>query len=175
MRDGLILLISGLVGIGGVVLWWQGSHATRPVDDHAITVVKSEPPPAPKRVVARPKRAPRTVEQAPAVAQEVQPVTEPAPAPAPVAVAHEPLPFPSSEEISKGVPEEAVTTKFGDPTLSLVTTSRGQVRGTYVYARQKGRQATVIQLLNGKVSSAYSKTAPVTASGLSIPRQHTAQ
>ena len=172
MRDGLILLISGLIGIGGVVLWWQSSHV-QPPPQHVVTVVKTEPPPAPKPVAARPKPAPAPVEAPVVVPQEAPPKPEPAPV---AVVARDPLPFPSSEEIANGAPEQAVTTKFGDPTLSLVTTSRGRVQGTYVYAREKGREATVIKLLDGKVASAYSKSAPVAASGLSIPRQqHAAQ
>lgn len=146
----------------------------QPPPQHVVTVVKTEPPAPPKPVAARPKPAPAPVEAPVVVPQEAPPKPEPLPV-ADVA-APEPLPFPSSEEIAKGAPEQAVTTKFGDPTLSLVTTSRGRVQGTYVYAREKGREATVIKLLDGRVASAYSKSAPVAASGLSIPRQqHTAQ
>jgi len=41
---------------------------------------------------------------------------------------------------------------------------------TFVYARDRGRLATVIHLEDGRVSSAYTKSSPPPAAGMSIPR-----
>jgi hypothetical protein len=167
MRDGLVLVLIGLIGIGGFFLWqtYSESRAPQPVNVSVESVV---PPPPPKAPAPREKPKPIVVNETPVVAV-VAPAPEPPPQPAVVPLP--PPPFPAVEEISSGAPAEVVTTKFGDPSLSLLTSTRGRMVGTYVYARDKGRQATVIQLEDGKVASAYSKNAPAQAAGLSVPRQ----
>lgn len=169
MKDGLVLFVLGLIGIGGFLLWqthgdlFQSASVGAPVE--SVVPPALAPPPAPKPA---PRVNPAPVVETPVVAEAAP---APAPPPAPPVVAPEPPPFPAVEEIANGAPSEVVTTKFGDPALSTLTSSGGRLLGTYVYARDKGREATVIQLEDGRVASAYSKNAPVPVSGLSIPRQ----
>jgi len=42
---------------------------------------------------------------------------------------------------------------------------------TMVYARERGRSATVIRIEDGKVAAAYTQTEPVVPPGLSAPRR----
>ena len=166
MKDGLVLFILGLVGIGGFLLWQAHTNAVQPVSSVTVPSDWTVPPPSPRAPKpAPPVKPPAPVVEAPPVAEVVA-----APEPPPV-VQPDPPPFPEVEEISSGAPAEVVTTKFGDPSLSLLTSSGGRMLGTYVYARDKGRQATVIQLEDGRVASVYSKSVPAQAVGLSIPRQ----
>ncbi len=171
MKDGLVLFVLGLIGIGGFLLWQTHGDLFRTASVSAP--VESNVQPAPAAPAPKPaprvKPAPRPVVETPAVVVEA--VAAPEPPPAPPVVPQEPPPFPAVEEIANGALSEAVTTKFGDPTLSMLTSNGGRMRGTYVYARDKGREATVVQMEDGRVATAYSKNAPVPASGLSIPRQ----
>ena len=167
MKDGLVLFVLGLIGIGGFLLWQTHGDPFRTASVSAPVESNAQPAPAPKPA-PRVKPAPPPAVDAPAV---VDAVVAPEPPPAPPVVPQEPLPFPAVEEIASGAPSEAVTTKFGDPALSMLTSNGGRMLGTYVYARDKGREATVVQLEDGRVATAYSKNAPAAASGLSIPRQ----
>ena len=69
--------------------------------------------------------------------------------------------------------EDSITGKYGDPTVSTVTSTGGHMVETMVYARERGRSATVIRIIeDGKVSRlAYSQTEPVVPPGLSAPRR----
>jgi hypothetical protein len=167
MKDGLVLVLIGLLGIGGFFLWQTYSNSLAPGQPVNVPVESFVPPP-PKPPAPREKPKPVVVKEAPVVAV-VPPAPEPPPQPAVVPLP--PPPFPAVEEISSGAPAEVVTNKFGDPSLSLLTSTHGRVVGTYVYARDKGRRALVIRLEDGKVASAYSKNAPAQAAGLSVPRQ----
>lgn len=170
MKDGLVLFVLGLIGIGGFLLWQTHGDSLRTassVSAPAESSVQPAPAPAPKPT-PRANPAPPPVVETPVVAEVV---AVPEPAPAPPVVPQEPPPFPAVEEIANGAPSEAVTTKFGDPALSMLTSNGGRMLGTYVYARDKGREATVVQLEDGRVATVYSKNAPAAASGLSIPRQ----
>ncbi len=67
----------------------------------------------------------------------------------------------------------AITGKYGDPALAAVTSTGGHMVETFVYSRNRGRNATVIRLEDGKVAAAYSQAEPFVPPGLSAPRRYT--
>jgi len=75
------------------------------------------------------------------------------------------------EQIPTGVHGDSITGKYGDPQLFAVTSTGGHMVETMVYARERGRSATVIRIEDGRVSSAYSQSEPVVPPGLSAPRR----
>jgi hypothetical protein len=107
----------------------------------------------------------------------VQEIAETTPAAEPVVVAaaavvhRDPPPFPVVEQIATGAHGDSITGKYGDPQLSAVTSTGGHVVETMVYARERGRSATVIRIEDGRVSSAYTQTEPAMPPGLSAPRR----
>jgi hypothetical protein len=169
MKDGVVLAVVLLMVAGGLFLWWTQTptHYGTPVADTQVQPPEPAPKPAPV-VKARPKP------------KKEEPVVEyaaPAPEPAPVVVAaapvvhRDPPPFPAVEQIPTGVHLDSITGKYGDPQLSAVTSTGGHMVETMVYARERGRSATVIRIEDGKVASAYSQTEPVVPPGLSAPRR----
>jgi hypothetical protein len=74
------------------------------------------------------------------------------------------------EQIEAGSHEEAITSTYGSPTVTTLTSSRGHMIENLIYKRPAGHSAAVIQLEDGKVSSAYTKPEPPQGEGLSIPR-----
>ena len=182
MRDGILLTVVVLIAGAGIYLWASHVDPTRPLEILTKHVEKRDSesgpqaqpfPPAPPAAVT-PKRVakPTVVSRPLAVVVEPAPVVEasappPAAAPAPPA---EPRPFPAVEQIQAGSHEEAITSAYGSPTVTTLTSSRGHVIENLVYARKGGHSAAVIQLEDGKVSSAYTKLEPPQVEGLSIPR-----
>ena len=59
--------------------------------------------------------------------------------------------------------------KYGTPAISVLTSDHGHVLNTYVYSKDKGRSETVIQLEDGKVASAVSKSTPTPPTGIEVP------
>ena len=86
-----------------------------------------------------------------------------------------PPPFPSVEQIASGSHEAAITGKYGDPSLFAVTSAGGHMVETFVYSKDRGRNATVIRLEDGKVATAYSQAEPLVPAGLSAPRRYKSQ
>lgn len=168
LKDGVVLAVVLLIVAGALFLWWTQTptHYGSPVADTQTQPV--EPPkPAPLVAKTRPKPKPEpVVEQA-----ELAPAAEPVVVAAPPVVHRDPPPFPMVEQIPTGVHEDTITGKYGDPQLSAVTSTGGHMVETMVYARERGRSATVIRIEDGKVSSAYTQTEPVVPPGLSAPRR----
>lgn len=168
LKDGVVLAVVLLIVAGALFLWWTQTptHYGSPVADTQAQPV--EPPkPAPLVAKTRPKPKPEpVVEQA-----ELAPAAEPVVVAAPPVVHRDPPPFPMVEQIPTGVHEDTITGKYGDPQLSAVTSTGGHMVETMVYARERGRSATVIRIEDGKVSSAYTQTEPVVPPGLSAPRR----
>jgi hypothetical protein len=165
MKDGAVLMVVCLAVLGGLAVWWTHSplhlfSASGPQVQEPARV----PAPAPVvKKVSKPK---------PATADVEQPVAEVAPvAPPPVPVVKAPPPFPAVEQIASGSHEAAITDKYGDPALSAVTSTGGHVVETFVYSKDRGRNATVIRLEDGKVAKAYSQAEPLVPPGLSAPRR----
>jgi hypothetical protein len=175
MKDGIVLLIVGVVGIAGIFLWRE--H----VDPfHPARYLNAPPEPRPESALGLPaakpnnrppKPAPAPIAEAPTVVEAAPVPVEPPAAPAPPVVPRDPPPFPAVDQIASGALEETVTGTYGDPAISALTSSRGHMVGTYVYARDGGRVATVIHLEDGIVASATSKSSPPPAAGLSVPRR----
>jgi type IV secretory pathway VirB10-like protein len=170
LKDGVVLMVICLIVVGGLAVWWTQTP-THPLEATAPQVQEPAPVPAPAPVVkrvARPKPAPPpVVEQPVAVA-----VVAPPPAPA---VQRAPMPFPAVEQIASGAHVDAITTKYGDPALAAVTSTGGHMVETFVYSKDRGRNATVIRLEDGKVATAYSQAEPMVPPGLSAPRRVHAQ
>ncbi len=168
LKDGVVLSVVLLIVAGALFLWWTQTptHYGSPVADAQAQPVE---PPKPAPVVAKARPKPKVE----AVVQEIAettPAVEPVVAPPPV-VHRDPPPFPVVEQIPTGAHEDSITGKYGDPQLSAVTSTGGHMVETMVYARERGRSATVIRIEDGKVSSAYTQTEPVAPPGLSAPRR----
>jgi hypothetical protein len=170
MKDGVVLMVICLIVLGGVAVWWTQTPA-HPLTAAGPQVQEPAPAPAPAPVVkkvSRPKPAPPPVVEEPVVVAVV------APPPAPV-VQVPPPPFPAVEQIASGSHEAAITDKYGDPSLSAVTSTGGHMVETFVYSKNRGRNATVIRLEDGKVATAYSQAEPLMPPGLSAPRRYKSQ
>ena len=165
LKDGVVLMVICLIALGGLAVWWTQStshalYATGPQVQQPVPA--AVPAPAVKKA-SKPKAAPPIVEQpVAAVAVEALPVP---------AVQLPPPPFPAVEQIASGAHVDSITNKYGDPALSAVTSSGGHMVETFVYARNRGRNATVIRLQDGKVATAYSQAEPSVPAGLSAPRR----
>lgn len=169
LKDGVVLMVICLIVVGGLAVWWTQT-STHPLTATAPQIQEPAPVPAPAPVVkkvAKPKPPPPVVEQPVAVAAVVPP-------PAPV-VKLPPPPFPAVEQIASGAHVDAITNKYGDPALSAVTSTGGHMVETFVYSRDRGRNATVIRLEDGKVATAYSQAEPLVPPGMSAPRRYHAQ
>jgi len=174
----IALFIGSLVALGGILLWREqvdpfhpSSYLNHLSADPAQTpdTTSSQPPPAPKPVAVRANKPVAVVEVAPApVITEVAP--KPVAAVKPPAPPVDPPPFPQVDQIANGAPEETVIDKYGVPAISALTSDRGHVLSTYVYAKDQGRSETVIQLEDGRVASAFSKSMPPPPVGISVPR-----
>lgn len=169
LKDGVVLMVICLIVLGGLAVWWTQTPA-HPLNATAPQVQEPAPAPAPAPVV---KKVSRPIPAPPPVAEEPVVVAVVAP-PAPVVQAPPP-PFPVVEQIASGSHETAITSKFGDPALSAVTSSGGHMVETFVYAKNRGRNATVIRLEDGKVATAYSQAEPFVPPGMSAPRRYHAQ
>jgi hypothetical protein len=166
LKNGFVMVVMSLVALGGIFLWWT-RVPTHSLSAPAAPLIQESQPiakPSPLVVKASPKPKPASE---PAVEP---PVIEVAPIPAPV-VQHDPRPFPAVEQIATGGNEDSITGKYGDPALSAVTSTGGHMVETFVYAKNRGRLATVIRLQDGKVSSAHSQSEPTMPAGLSAPRR----
>jgi len=170
LKDGVVLMVICLVVVGGLAVWWTQT-SVHPVTATAPQIQEPVPAPAPAPVVkkvSRPKPVPPPVVEEPVeVAAEISP-------PAPK-IQLPPPPFPSVEQIANGSHETAITDKYGDPSLSAVTSAGGHMVETFVYSRNRGRNATVIRLEDGKVATAYSQAEPFVPPGLSAPRRYKSQ
>ena len=170
LKDGVVLMVICLIVVGGLAVWWIQTP-THPLEATAPQVQEPAPAPAPAPVVkkvSKPKPVPPPVVEEPVVVAVV------APPPAPVVQAPPP-PFPAVEQIANGSHEAAITGKYGDPSLFAVTSAGGHMVETFVYSKDRGRNATVIRLEDGKVATAYSQAEPFVPPGLSAPRRYKSQ
>ena len=168
LKDRVVLAVICLIVVGAVfVLWTQTSvhFSSRPPEPQAQAPEPAKPAPAVVKAIRKPKLVLEPVPEPPAVVE-----APPAPVVVPV-VQHDPPPFPVVAQIAAGAHEDSITGKYGDPALSAVTSTDGHMVETFVYAKNRGREATVIRIEDGKVSSAYSQSEPVPPSGLSAPRR----
>ena len=169
LKDGVVLMVICLIVVGGLAVWWMQTPA-HPATATGPQVQEPAPAPAPApavKKVSRPKPAPPPVVEEPVVAVV-------APPPAPVVQAPPP-PFPAVEQIASGAHEAAITSKYGDPVLAAVTSTGGHMVETFVYAKNRGRNATIIRLEDGKVATAYSQAEPFVPPGMSAPRRYHSQ
>jgi len=168
LKDGVVLLVISLIVVGAILVWWTQAPAHPLTATVAAAPEVQEPVPAPKpapQLVIKPASHP--AEEAPVVVASV-PVAEPVPAAA--VVERDPLPFPAVEQISTGVHESSITSKYGDPALSAMTSRDGHMVETLVYSRGDGGSSTIIRIEDGKVSGAYSQSGPTVPAGFSAPR-----
>jgi hypothetical protein len=173
MRDFVLVCVVVLIAAGGILLWQSridpfhsSKFQSQPV---AAPLEASRPGPAGTPGAAKPARVAKSV-AAPLGSNPVVDAAAPAgeSAGAPSMVVRPP--FPSADQIAMGVHEDAVTTAYGDPAISAATVMDGHMVETLVYARDRQPSATVIRLVDGKVSSAYTKAGPPSARGRLVPR-----
>jgi hypothetical protein len=170
LKDGFVLTVICLIVVGAIFAWWTTSsphYYGAPVESRFLEPEPAPPPPVVAKTTHRP----------------LQPVPEPVTvpmdlevSPSPIAVApalveKDPPPFPSVEQIAAGAHGDTITGKYGNPALSAVTSTRGHMIETFIYARDRGRSATIIRLEDGKVAAAFSQTQPLAPTGLSAPRR----
>jgi hypothetical protein len=169
LKDGVVLLVICLIVVGGILVRWTQSpthslSTAEPQIPESKTALKTAP------TVAKSSPKPKPT---PAPAAEESTVVDATPSPqvaAAVPVVHaDPPPFPAVEKIATGLREDFITSTYGNPALSSVTSTGGHMVETFVYARDNGRLATIIRLEDGKVSAAYSQSEAVHAAGLSAP------
>jgi hypothetical protein len=172
-KDGVVVLIVGLIAVGAGVVWWTQVPA-RPWNVTAVPQIQEPETPSkaapavvkPAGIVAKPARASALGEQP---AGEGVPSADLLPA-API-VHPEPPPFPAVEEIVPGVRMDSITEQYGQPALSTVTLTEGHLVETIIYAGKPNHAATIIRLEDGRVAAAYSRPEPVHPAGLSVPRR----
>jgi hypothetical protein len=169
LKDSFVLTVICLVVVGAIFAWWTTSsphYYSSPAESRFFETEPAPPPPVVAKTTHRTLQpAPEPVFAPPKV--EVLPLAAVPPAP----VEQDPLPFPSVEQIAAGVHRDTITGKYGNPALSAMTSTRGHVIETFIYARDRGRSSTIIRLEDGKVAAAFSQTQPLTPTGLSAPRR----
>ncbi len=184
-KSGFLLILLGLLVAGGVYVSWTKRI---PFSPRATATEQSPPSDEEKTSTTKTATAKTTNTQTSTIKSASAPVapivkatnTEPAAAdntpvnadtkqPA-VAIRHDPPPpFPIADKIPAGLRGDSVTGTYGDPALSALTSTGRHVVETFVYARDRGRSATVIRLEDGKVAGSSAQSEPVQASGLSVP------
>jgi hypothetical protein len=174
----IALFVFSVLVLGCVLLWRDNAdpfhlsaYVNRPRATPAVVpdAVPSPPAkPASKPVAARVVK-PAVVETppAPVIAEASPKPVVPVRAPAPPV---DPPPFPQVDQIASGASANMVIDKYGAPAISALTSDRGHVLNTYIYAKDRGRSETVIQLEDGKVASAFAKSMPAPPSGILVPR-----
>ncbi len=175
MRDAVLVSGLVLVAVAGIYLLLR-SHA-EPLRSPPYNVSAApEPSPAkparskPARSLgaAKPKLTVPSLEpvaEGPVVSEAAPEVRPPAPI-----VMPDPPPFPRADRVAPGLLKDTVTTAYGGPAISAVTSADGHMVETMVYAQKGGRSETVIRLEEGKVSSAYTKITATPATGVLVPR-----
>ncbi len=170
LKDGLVLIAICVALVGGT-FWWSAQSPPRRLNAPSEQVQKPEATaiPVTANPAVKPRRAAASVVEEAAV---LEPIPVPAaPEPVPAIPPPPPPPFPAVDQIATGAHEDSITGKYGDPALSAVTSAGGHKVETLIYAKDRGRSATVIRLEDGRVSSAYSPSEPVPPTGLSAPRR----
>jgi len=170
LKDGFVLTVICVIVVAAIFAWWTTSsphYYGAPVESRFLEPEPTAPPPVVAKTTHRPLRpaVPEPVTAPPAV--ELSPMA----AAPPALVEHDPPPFPSVEQIAAGAHGDTITGKYGNPALSAVTSTRGHMIETFIYARDRGRSATIIRLEDGKVAAAFSQTQPLAPTGLSAPRR----
>jgi len=179
LKDGVVLLIIGLIAIGAIVVWWtqtpaRVSSATAGGATAGQKVPESEV--AAKTEPAAPKTA-RIHNPVPLAVDVPSSVAEAAARPeaavvSPPVVHPDPLPFPAVDQIAPGLRKDSITGKYGQPALSAVTLTGGHLVETFIYARNRSRSATMIRLEDGKVAAAYSRSEAGIPAGVSVPTRN---
>jgi hypothetical protein len=176
MRDSLLVSAFVLVAVAGIYLLLRTNAGplASPYNSSAtpepLPARPASKKPAPVLRAVKPKPAvfslpPEPVAEAPVVSEAV--LVPPPPAPV---VMPDPPPFPTPDRIAAGVLKDKVTTAYGGPAISAVTSADGHMVETMVYAQKGGRSETVIRLDEGKVSAAYTKITVSPATGVLVPR-----
>ena len=173
-KDGVVVLIVGLIALGAGAVWWtqvpKGSWGRNTVEPQVQeSETPSKTPPAsgkPAGIIRKPSAASVVEEPSAgeaAASAQVSPST-------PI-VPPDPPPFPAVEQIVPGVRLDSITGTYGQPALSTVTLTDGHLVETLIYSGNRNHSATIIRLEDGKVAAAYSRPEPVLPAGVSVPRR----
>ena len=166
MRNLFLLAIAVLVVSSAILLRWGGKGSPALPFYTGDTAPRFTTPPPAAPVVPKPAPVVKRVITEPELkALPIPPVPPEKLRPAMVVTP----PFPAAEQISMGAGEESVTGKYGSPAASAVTSAEGHIVETLVYARQRETSATVIRIVDGKVSAAYKKELPSSPPGTLVP------
>ena len=179
MKVGVLLMAFFVLAVGGIYLYQANIDPFNPLQtlkkDEETNFRKAAPLTPTARPVEAPKRAPGSY-SSPVAEAAASAGSETAPKAAmPKVPSAPPRPFPLVDQIEAGSRDEAITAKYGSPAVSLLTSNSGHVFEIFVYTRDRGHSATVIQLEDGKVASAHTSGSPVPALGLSAPRRWPSQ
>jgi hypothetical protein len=144
MNNGLSLLLVSIVTVAGVAVWLPGIDSVSPFRS-ANVIVRQEPQPPPISSHAKVKQTskPSRIPQKSAVIEH-----------APTREASTAAPIDAGDRILANTPKEAIAKTYGEPTLSTRRVDRGHDLESLVYARDRGKEVTVILLEDGKVPSA---------------------
>jgi hypothetical protein len=177
MRDSVLVLGLVLVAVAGADLalrsraeplrspLYNVSAASEPAPSKSAPSKPAHSPSAAKPKATVPSLPHEPVADAPVVSEAA-----PAPPPTTPIVVTAPPSFPTADRIAAGLLKDTVTTAYGGPAISAVTSADGHMVETMVYAQKGGRSETVIRLEEGKVSSSYTKMTVAPAPGVLVPR-----
>src|SRR5579862_1277697 len=133
LKDGFVLTVICLLAVTGIVVWWTQGRTQYGPAPGAAQIQQPEPaaaptPPVAKKVLPIHKAPPPApVEEQPAVAVSAAAPGGPEVHAAAPAVQPDPPPFPGVEQIARGVHEDSITGKYGDPAISAVTSDGGHL------------------------------------------------
>jgi hypothetical protein len=177
MKD-LFLTLVGLVVVTAFLLWQSPGGSLQWI---AFSATRSEMP-KPAAAPARPSKtvsrsahvvkAERTAAEACSVSQRPQ---QPEPDQYTLLVTPD-LYFPSlrsarpavgavrmappPDKIAVGVDKDVVIDEYGEPSAWATAAEGGHMLETFVYTQERGGQATVIRIVDGRVAAAYEKVVP---------------
>jgi hypothetical protein len=146
MKNGLSLLLVSIVTIAGVAVWLLDMDPASPFRS-ANVIVRQEPQPIPISSHAKAMQASKPSRSR--IPQESAVIER-----APTREASTAALIDAGDRIFANTPKEAIAKTYGEPALSTRRVDRGHDLETLVYARDRGKEVTVILLEDGKVPSA---------------------
>jgi len=146
MKNGLSLLLVSIVSVAGVARWLLDIDPVSPFQS-ANVIVRQEPQSTPISSHAKAMQASKPsrsrIPQKSAVIEH-----------APTREASTAAVVDAGDGIFANTPKQAIAKTYGEPALSTRRVDRGHDLETLVYARDRGKEVTVILLEDGKVPSA---------------------
>jgi len=166
MREGLLVAILGILGIGGAVLYFGPTPVRDLIGSSKVVVRDTSPQRATEsKEKHTEKKREGVVSQLPNPVERVEPISGHTPDAAPEVVwpktvaSNAPraivFPFPEAGEVKIGSPKSQILNDFGLPILSASTNNGGHAFEAYVY-KQRGKHV-IIHLRDARVSDVYTR------------------